>query len=492
MTSSSAKYKNTSAVPNAKPAIKAAERTPISIGNRWELFLDDYLIDEFAGTRLMMQKPTPANVIFSLNHPWEGPHCGYFTVLSDQGLYRMYYRGYIGTVGDDGNDDEITCYAESADGMHWQRPDLGFHEVFGTRHNNVMLAGQAPLLHNFCPFLDANPDALPSQRYKAIGGTRESGLFAFVSADGLHWKILGDQPIIPNTVYGPEIYLFDSQNVMFWSATEGCYLCYFRSSKMICGAWLRGISRTTSPDMFHWTPPQWMDYGPTTAEQLYTNQTLPYPRAPHHLVSLAARFMPGRQVISDERARELQVTETYHSDCSEVVLMSSRGSNRYQRTFMEAFVRPGLGDSNWVSRTNYAAWGLVQTSPEELSFFVQRQMAQPTAHLQRYTLRTDGFISINAPYAGGQVTTKPLWFSGKELKLNYAASAAGSIRVELQNAAGIPLENYSLSDAVELYGDTIEKTVSWKCGSDLGQLSDRPVRLRFVMKDADLYALRFQ
>lgn len=60
-------------------------------------------------------------------------------------------------------------------------------------------------------------------------------------------------------------------------------------------------------------------------EHLYTNQTTPYPRAPQLYVSLAARFMPGRRVVSEEVAKSLGVEGSYSGDCSDSVLMTSRG-----------------------------------------------------------------------------------------------------------------------------------------------------------------------
>jgi hypothetical protein len=113
------------------------------------------------------------------------------------------------------------------------------------------------------------------------------------------------------------------------------------------------------------------------------------------------------------------------------------------------------------------------------------------SRLRRYTIRVDGFVSVNAPYAGGEIVTRPLIFSGAELEVNYSTSAAGSLRIELQDPAGKPLPGFSLAECPEIVGDDIEHVVQWKSGSDVSQVSRQPVRLRFVMKDADLYAVRF-
>ena len=58
-----------------------------------------------------------------------------------------------------------------------------------------------------------------------------------------------------------------------------------------------------------------------------------------------------------------------------------------------------------------------------------------------------------------------------------------------QHGADIP--GFGLTDALEQYGNEIERTVAWKSGADVGHLAGQAIRLRVVMKDADLYALRF-
>ena len=63
--------------------------------------------------------------------------------------------------------------------------------------------------------------------------------------------------------------------------------------------------------------------------------------------------------------------------------------------------------------------------------------------------------------------------------------------MEIQDEKGKPIPGFSLDQCPEIIGDEISRIVSWEAGSDVGGLAGRPVRLRFVMKDADLYSLRF-
>ena len=112
--------------------------------------------------------------------------------------------------------------------------------------------------------------------------------------------------------------------------------------------------------------------------------------------------------------------------------------------------------------------------------------------LQRGTLRLDGFVSVHAKYAGGEFTTKPLTFMGREFLMNFSTSAVGSVRVELQDESGTPIPGFALADCPAIHGDAIEEVVKWKAGSDVSALAGKPVRLRFVMTDADLYSIRFR
>ena len=457
--------------------------TVIDLGSRLELFVDDFLIERMASMDFVLQVPIDEGPILYFDRPWEGPFCAYGSVIEHNGLIRFYYRGRQG-AGRDGDDLEVTCCAESDDGIEWRRPKLSLFEACGTRENNVVLAEAAPVTHNFAPLLDTRPGVLESEQFKALGGNSKTGLFAYVSPDGIHWDRMRDEPVITEGA-------FDSQNVAFWSETEALYACYLRTWTSREEGRIRTISRSTSTDFLNWTDPVQVDFGDTPMEHLYTNGTRPYFRAPHIYVAIAARFMPGRQVVADDQAETLGVDPRYYKDCSDAVLMTSRGGTRFDRAFMEGFVRPGIGLENWVSRTNYPVLGVIQTSPTEMSIYVNQDYAQPTSHVCRYSMRLDGFASVRAPYGGGELTTKPLTFRGSKLLLNFATSAAGGIRVEIQDVSGQPLEGFALEDCREIIGNEIERSVIWENGKTLAELQGETVRLRFVMKDASLFALRF-
>jgi len=443
------------------------------INSERQLFVDDYLVESLQNTTLKMHHPQPAEEAISYENPWEGRYAIYSTVLQDQDVYRMYYRGY--------NVEQFTCYAESQDGINWTKPSLGLFEYNGSTDNNIIL-DEDPYTHNFAPFVDTRSGVPAQERYKALAGGG-SGLVPFVSADGIHWSKMQSQPVITQGA-------FDSQNVSFWSESEQCYVCYFRT-------WIGGyrrISRATSGDYLTWTSPVLMNYDRGPIEHLYVNQTSPYFRAPHIYLALAARFMSGRRVLTTQQCNDLNIGSAGGGcgDISGGVLLSTRGGDTYNRQFMESFVRPGIGYENWVSRSNYPACGVVQTSPDEMSIYVQREYGLLTGYLQRMTLRIDGFASVNAPYTGGEMITKPLRFFGNKLEINYSTSEFGSIRIEIQNLDGTAVSGCSLAECSQIIGDETARIVTWNGSDDIGRLSCTPVRLRFVMKDADLYSLKFK
>lgn len=462
----------------------ASQEAPIRLESRRELFVDRFLIERLDGARLVLHEPRDEGTAFAFDKPWEGAFSGYVTIIKDGETYRAYYRG-LPAPRQDGTSAETTCVAESRDGIRWTKPELGLFEVGGGKGNNVVWAGDPPTSHNFSPLLDARPGVAPAERYKALAGTDRSGLFAFVSPDGLRWKKLRPGPVFTKG-------MFDSQNVAFWSESERLYVMYFRIWSG--GGWegFRTVGRTTSPDFVHWSEPEAMTFGGAPMEHLYTQQTHPYFRALHISIAVAARFMPGRQVLTEDQARRAGVDPGYFKDCSDAVLMTSRGGSAYDRTFMESFIRAGIGPKNWVSRSNYPALNVVPTGPHEMSIYVNQDYAQPTAHLRRYSLRLDGFASLNAPYAGGEMVSKILSFGGERLFLNFATSAAGEIRIEIQTPEGEPIPGFALSDCPPIIGNEIERMAAWTGGASLASLIGRPVRLRIALKDADLYSIQFR
>ena len=450
-----------------RSARAADQDRPIDIGSRRELFADDFLITRLTGAKLRLHQPQPRDVAIVCDEPWEGNTSGYYTLFQDGDLCRMYYRGlHYDEKAKKAAHPQVTCYAESRDGLRWEKPRLGLVEFNGSRQNNIVWAGSGT--HNFTPFKDANPACPPGARYKALGtgtttidGKRKGCLDAFQSPDGIHWTLMSAAVITAGA--------FDSQNLAFWDAVRGEYRAYWR----ISAAGARAIRTATSKDFIHWDRQADLTYVDSPIEHLYTNAVMPYFRAPHLFIAFPTRFQPKTQQV-------------------EPVFMTSRDGVLFRR-WSEALIPITAPKDRDGNRSNYMTWGLLQLPGQdrELSVYAtEAYYAGPGSRVRRFTFRTDGFVSAHAPAAGGELATRPLVFQGRRLAINFSASK-GSLRVEIQDAQGSPLEGFRLADCPEIRGDEIERVVAWKSGSDVSRLGGRPIRLRMALKDADLFALRF-
>jgi len=465
----------------------AQAEPPRELGSRLELFVDDYLIERLEGAYLELHQPRSAGVAIRFDQPWEGEFSGFPDIVRDGDTYHMYYRG-LGPWKKGEPLVESTCHAVSKDGIHWEKPTADIIELLGSKKNNAVFKGSG-----FAPFLDTRPGVPHSERLKALKGPPrlqvDIGVRAYSSSDGVHWTRIKDDAV----------YAGDRLGSIFWSSAEDQYVQYIRSDDKRSGEMIRSISRATSPDFLNWSKFEFMDFGrarPSKEEQLYTVGVTPYFRAPHIYLALAARFLPTKRALTEEQCQALG-RHPLGGGCENIadtVFLSTRASDtaRIQRTFLEGFVRPGLEPSSWTSRTNYPGKGMLQTDKGEISIYVQRDYGFKSNRMERLVLRTDGFSSIRSPYRGGELLTRLLTFSGKELLLNYSTSAAGSIRVEILDDSGVPVDGFKLADCSELIGDEIERAVRWNQVSDLSPLRGTSVRLRFVLKDADLYSIRFR
>jgi hypothetical protein len=90
------------------------------------------------------------------------------------------------------------------------------------------------------------------------------------------------------------------------------------------------------------------------------------------------------------------------------------------------------------------------------------------------------------------MVTRPLRFKGTQLEINYSTSAAGSIRVGILDSSEEPLPGFSVEECPQIIGDEIRRVVTWQESSDVGRLAGQTARLKFSLKDADLYSIRFQ
>jgi len=521
--------------------LQSDSRGPIEIGTRLEPFVDGFLIARLhGGAQLRLNRPVPRELSLVTDRPWEGNACTSFAVFQDGGVYRMYYiaRQFITT--EDGLDEnphpDFVCYAESSDGIDWVRPELGLVEFEGSSRNNIVLSSEkhAFPVRAFAPFKDANPAADADALYKAwtirvprLDGSAPrpghspevpDGLHALKSPDGFVWTSMHDGPVIADG-------LLDSQNIAFWDTVRGEYRDYHRnefriekageepySDRSRPGQAARGsrhgrdLRTAASSDFINWNEPSFVNYNQGRTDEIYNNSIVPYFRAPHIFVGLPTRYIdPGwSQAVEElpeleERRLRAGVVERYGTALTDGMFMSSRDAQTFN-LWPESFIRPGLRPiDNWVYGDGFPAQGIVETrshfagAPDELSIYTSEGYWRgESMQIRRYTLRVDGFASVNAPLSGGELVTKPLIFAGDRLQVNFSASAAGSVRVELlRDQMNTPIEGFGLDDCVELLGDDLNRTVRWTGGADLSRLAGVPLRLRFVLHDADLYAIQF-
>ena len=484
-------------------ALAAAGTDVQRIGSRRELFVDRFVVEELDGTRFQLHHPQPAEISVTLDQPWEKRFNSGLSVIRDGQRFLLYYSA-----------NNRLAVAESWDGIHWTRPMLGLVEVNGNRDNSLVGTTDRKLMVEETEplpevFLDTRPGVPSSERFKAFTLIEQPGLtqvICWVSGDGFSFRRLQEEPLIETSLYGA----FDGLESMFWSTAEQQYILYLRYAIRMNppnpkDPNRRSVARMTSKDLLNFDAPKPMTFGTDglmPPDHHYNNQTTPYFRAPHIYLALSSRLAQNRQALTPEQAAAANLTPSRTeisdplkwlvNDCADTVMMTTRGSTHYDRLFQEGLVRPGPGAENWVTRSNYTLRGLHPTGPQEMSIYVNRHNGQHTSHVRRYVFRTDGLVSIHAPFVGGEFRTRLLEFEGNTLEINYATSAVGFIRVEVQDLQGHPLPGLALEDCYEVLGDEIAGTVHWNSTARLADIAGRPVRLRFVMKDADLYSLRFR
>jgi hypothetical protein len=232
-------------------------RAGIVIGSRLELMVDDFLVERLDGELgFRLHPPTRRELVFKTDAPWEGNASSYQSIFRDGNVIRMYYRGghyRNGGAPAEALEDHpwFLCYAESRDGIHWTRPDLGLFEFRGSRANNIILAPEAVAEIGGDPahtavFKDANPACPAGERYKIIIlGAKPMGLYALASGDGIRFRLMGRTPLVTEGA-------FDSQNLVFWDPVRREYREYHRDFR----DGIRGIKTAVAGEFGSFPPPE--------------------------------------------------------------------------------------------------------------------------------------------------------------------------------------------------------------------------------------------
>ena len=477
-------------------------------------FWDDHLIDtRFSTAELSVNKPHKVGKVITFDQPLEGNGTDFFTVVKEDDFYRLYYEAWsFDTIAEEGIN---VCYAESRDGIHWEKPNLGMCEFRGSKDNNIIMTR---ISDNITVMKDPNPDCPPEQKYKALmmvknmagyanipeGYTEESwpDLVSLVSADGIHFEKFS----VVSCGYD-----YDTQNTLHWNRHTGKYYVYFREfhpspddpQSPLHEPSVRGIRVCESVDFIHWTEPKTLNFMGGDDYPLYVNAVMAYPYDDRYYIGFPSRYVERRGWTKnfdrlcgrEKRLERMQGQTRFGTAVTDCLFMSSRDNYNWYR-FDEATISPGPETPvNWVYGDCFVAvGGLIETpsrfdyEPNELSVLVgEHHWMDVPGDLMRYTYRMDGFASVKAPYARKTLRTKAFTFEGENLKLNFRTSARGNIYVRILNERGIPLEGYS---SCEIFGDSLDRIIDFD--KPLAELQGQTIILDFDMSDAEIYAMKFE
>jgi hypothetical protein len=457
-----------------------------------ELFLDDYRIasahDVGRVVHPATKQPRP---VLGPDKPWESSTYIYGSVYKIGKVYRMWYTatnasGYF------------LCYAESRDGLHWDKPlgrgDYGYGDLTAAQTNIVMPGGGT---------VAYNPSAPADRRYALLnfqtGVVNDTlGYYAWFSPDGYHWTRGQTAPVLLDG---------DVSNVI-WDSSSGKYIATIKKRMFTSrtpGTYERSAFISTSADFLHWTTPQlavsgdYADDGAAAAVNGLEGQIygMPVMRYESEYIGVPWVFL-----ITDFTSG---VSKGAGDGPVEPEIASSRDLLDWQRPVRDPIITSGQPGS-WDDGTIYTASDFIVTRDQVQLYYGGFNTGHGGADVNDpdrdnqvgqtglATWRRDGFVSLtNASTPGlgdpGQATTKPLEFTGSALHVNADVSHGGSLRVEvLDPATGQPLPGYTAEDAVPVTGDHLDTTVHWRHGKSLADLHGKQVQLRFDLVDVDLYS----
>ncbi len=508
---------------------------------RKELFLDTFALQETVDVERVQHqlRKYEGNPVIRPEHPWEfrfisGRSAPYWNPEEER--YEFRYWAFPPFDEDRGFYPWTTCLAISDDGFNWEKPIVGLFEFEGSTENNMLQpTGLATdLLYNV--LYDAH-DPDPQRRWKALLGAINP--LPAVSPDGIHFTPLSDAGLSGSE----ENHLFyddETEQYVFLGRTgvnsdasrlyenRGVYLRAQREGRH-CNApggigcarkgWLRSVWMLTSKDFAKWSqPPYLYVFAPDRRDQelgqlwLETHLANPEMKQPSvvnwdeyssQIYNMAAFPYEGIYIGFPTRFRMTGNLADGGSDGFNVTgLSASRDMENWLYALNET--RP---DFIPLSPESSGQYDLVQIMPpskplrigDELVFLYsgskfrsykedESQDMGNQAAFNLGTLRLDGFVSMRAGDVDGEVVTKPLVWRGSNLWIN-ADADGGEIRVELLNDTGELLnEAWSLTRALPISADGVRLPVRWQQGGDLSGLKLRNVRLRFSMRNAELFA----
>jgi hypothetical protein len=450
------------------------------------LFIDDYLVaskHNVVRRYHPLQRQTGGPLIV-VDRPWEAHVVNACSVIptEDGNGFRMYYYCWTEDKKSKKGRGSFMCYAESKDGLKWDKPNLGLIEWDGdgTKNNNIV---DAPGHVMYTPW-----EKDPNKRYQGVGGMYH----AYSSPDGLRWKQESTEKIISG----------GDTSHFYWDPNTKKFRCTVkggggRVSGDVSGLRRRTVGYSETTDLLHF-PPLRMIMAPDDLDDLWcmpdTVQRTHFYACP--VVPYETMYVGLVQIY---RAAE---PEGYFHGPLWLELVSSRDGIHWLReetdtglhsaTALNSTSRPPLlplgkfrefddgmvispapvfvGDELWFYYTGY----------EELHDLLPYKSAIGLAKL-----RKDGWASLDSDEGVGEIVTRRFEHAGGVLQLNYSAEG-GRIRVEVLDADGRVVPGYGRDECGPLTGDSIHKPVAWKGKNELPAGS--PVRFRFLLEHARLYS----
>lgn len=452
--------------PEPEPTVTGEVNGVITIGSERQLFLDDFLIDvDRSDCYINAEVPVKQEIAFRFDKAHERGDSVYHNIVRlPDGSFRMYYKATAGL--------RRICYIESRDGINWTRPELDTNRYGGSYTNIVTTDEVSP--DNLFVFYDTNPDCNDGRRLKGVYG--QWGEFLTIqysySGKGDHFPfgagfsewVLGKAPSTGGCYY-------DTLNTMYWDSYRQQYVAFVRgfhnekgnyalSATFVSnypGKALRDIRVSYSDDGKNWSMPEPLKYSTDDDYQLYANAITPYFRSPGLYVGLPTRYF---EEGGDKR--------------TQVYFMHSRDLLNWTRT-EQAYLKPDGEDSFSYSQGNgYPCVGFIETAPGEMSFYMkEKSHSNGVPTLYRYTLRTDGFMSV----MGNSLTTKPFTYMGESLEINFK----GEVKVTMTSSEGGSVTSSWLT------GDEVAKVVEFD-----GELPKGECKLSFEMKEGTkLYSFKY-
>jgi hypothetical protein len=484
-----------------RPVNAAPDEGPPQVGDRKQLFIDRRFIDASENVNLSMNPAQKLGVVLdSAKEPWEHGTGGYFRVIDDGGKLRMYY----GVFAESGHG---LAYAESDDGVHWNKPDLGLVAINGSKSNNLIYADDA---------IDAtimvDPNDAPERRYKMFRSLvtddkERAGVYASFSADGIHFTEAGR--VLP---MWPETSL-----IADWDPTIKKYVVFLRVF-VRDNENQRRVGRLETDDLlkpwpYHPTDPLLSPPAPENIPQvlsvddrdgphcdIYTNATCLYPYAQDVYLMFPALF----RHFSPNRQPWFRFAPGNDDGMIEIQMAVSRDGIHWERPDRRPYVPAGLPDE-WDRWLHMMGVGIVRRGNSLYQYYWSSGRMHDSGILRpeydkniktqsgigALRQRLDGFMSADFSEGGGTLTTPLLRFTGTQLQLNIDTGGMGTAFVEIQDAQGQPIPGFTRADCEEIGGNFLDTPVRWKGRSDLSSLRDRPIRLHLSARRTKLYAFQF-